>query len=95
MRIRRSAGLSTGASASTKFCAFTPSTTSLCRIRNRSCPPITACSAEYSTPSRRGSSTRNSPSGSSDSSTQPSVVILDPTQIIRYFSERVAPMLTQ
>ncbi len=49
IRVRNAVGSLTGASTSVKFTA-----PSLCRIRNRSSPPTTACSTEYSTSSRRG-----------------------------------------
>ena len=49
MSVRVEVGSLTGASTSVKFSA-----PSLCRMRNRSSPPTTACSTEYSTSSRRG-----------------------------------------
>jgi len=63
----------------------------LCRIRNRSSPPTTACSTSYSTPSFRGHTTRNSPVGSSERSSHASLVMLEPASITRNRRLRVRP----
>ena len=72
-----------------------PPTAPLCTMSRRSFPPITACSMSYSTPSLRGQTTVKSPVGSAASSSQVSVVTLEPASIIRYLRLRVRPTPTQ
>ncbi len=55
----------------------------------------TACSTVYSTPSRRGQTTRGSPVGSSASISHVSDVIFEPTSICTNRCERVTPTPTQ
>ncbi len=93
-RISIAAGSVTGACASTKFSAFSPSTTSLWRIRKRSRGDhcvlgrvLDALAARQDHPELAlGVSRLEDPA---------SVVTLEPSQIIRYFSLRVEPTATQ
>ncbi len=91
MNVVHSAGRSTGAVASSKFCA-----PSLCRISSRSLPSSRAwCSTEYSTPGRRGATTVSSPSGAAASSSHTSLVTLLALATSRNRSLRVRPTPTQ